>query len=66
MVKVSGVPYDVDIPQSCKTCAELREMVESLKQENKTLRATVKTLTEECNWLESKTREFKQSTQGEH
>lgn len=40
--------------------------IATLEQENKYLFARISRLEEECNWLESKTRETKQSTQGEH
>lgn len=66
MVRVSGVPYEVDMKKECSGCKELMSTVEYLRQENKMLRDKVNKLTEECNWLEAKTREVKQSTQGEH
>lgn len=73
MVKVSGVPYDVDLAGMYENNAsptndieQMQSIVESLQQENKMLKATIKALKEECNWLEAKTREVKQSTQGEH
>lgn len=45
---------------------KLESEIKALKAENKALRERVKALIEECCWLEHKTREIKQSTQGEH
>lgn len=59
VVKVGGWPYEVEMLSS-------EEEIKALKAENKALRERIKALIEECCWLESKTREIKQSTQGEH
>lgn len=59
VVKVSGVPYSVEMLSS-------EEEIKALRAENKALRERIKALIEECCWLEAKTREIKQSTQGEH
>lgn len=58
-MRVSGVPYEVELPS-------LEEQVKALKAENKSLREHIKVLIEECNWLEAKTREIRPTTQGEH
>lgn len=67
-IKVSGVPYEVDNLQVGEHfyVKHLENEVNALRAENKSLKDRIKALIEECCWLESKTREIKQSTQGEH
>lgn len=44
----------------------LEKQIEELKAENEALKERIRVLTEECCWLEAKSREAKPSTQGEH
>lgn len=59
VVEVDGNLYSVKMLSS-------EEEVKALKAENKALKERIKVLIEECCWLEAKTREIKQTTQGEH
>lgn len=67
-IKVSGVPYLVEATwDTVDDAVQYYEgIIATLEQENKQMRARMNRLEEECNWLEAKTREIKQSTQGEH
>lgn len=59
-VKVSGVPYSINMTPNFKTIQEsidyYEEQLRLLRLENKALKARQDTLTAECEWLESLTR----------
>jgi hypothetical protein len=59
-VSVSGVPYTVDMPLDFKTvdeaCDYYEGLIFTLEQENKQMRARMKRLEEEVEWLENQSR----------
>ena len=67
-IKVSGVPYLVEAKwETVEDAVQYYEgIIATLEQENKQMRARMNRLEEEVHWLEAKTREVKQTTQGEH
>jgi cell division protein FtsB len=76
MVRVSGVPYEVELPCDSDIIAtlehennclrarneRLEEEFKDLHQENDFLRSKIKLLEQECHWLESKTREIRNAS----
>ena len=67
-VKVSGVPYTINVTPNFSTVQEAIDWYEmqiaTLEQENKLMRARMHRLEEEVNWLEMLTR--KPIIPGEH
>ena len=74
--RVSGVPYEVELPTNDDIIAtlehennclrarneRLEEEFKDLHQVNDFLRSKIKVLEQECHWLESKTREIRNAS----